>query len=371
MITWRVASSVIGSHNLGVPELTDTFYGNEIQGWLIAIGIGLGTMIVLRAIEQLLISRVAKLTAKTRTIVDDLVIGAIRKTKLIYLAIVGVFVGSMGLKLEPAAREVLWKVTVIATLIQGGIWVSRALQIWLQHYRKEETDGGQRMTMNALGFIGRLILWATIFLLVLDNLGINVTALVAGLGIGGVAVALAVQNILGDLFSSLSIVLDKPFVIGDFVIVGDLMGSVERIGIKTTRVRSLSGEQLVFSNTDLLTSRIRNFGRMQERRVVFKIGVIYQTSAEQLEKIPGIIRQAIESQDNTRFDRSHFASYGDFSLDFETVYYVPSADYNLYMDLQQAINLAIFRRFAEEGIEFAYPTSTLFIQKEEAAQASS
>ena len=354
-----------------MPKLTDIFYGNELQTWLIALGIGLGTLIVLRVLEQVVIARVANLTAKTSTIADDLVIGAIRKTKLIYLAIVAVFVGSMSLTLEPNIRNILWKTIIVATLVQAGIWVSTAVQIWLENYRKEETDGGHRMTMNALSFIARLVLWATILLLVLDNLGIDVTALVAGLGIGGVAVALAVQNILGDLFSSLSIVLDKPFVIGDFVIVGDLMGAVEHIGIKTTRVRSLSGEQLVFSNTDLLTSRIRNFGRMQERRVVFKLGVIYQTPAEKLEEIPGIIRDAIEAQDKTRFDRSHFASYGDFSLDFETVYYVLSADYNLYMDIQQAINLSIFRRFADEGIEFAYPTQTLFLEKDQADETAS
>jgi small-conductance mechanosensitive channel len=355
---------VIRSHNPYVPKLTETFYGNELQTWLIAAGITLGVLIALRLLEQVVIARAAKLTAKTSTIVDDLVIGAIRKTKLIYLAIVAVFIGSMSLTLDPEVRRILWKATIIATLIQAGIWISTALQIWLENYRKEESDGGHRMTMNALSFIGRMILWATILLLILDNLGVDVTALVAGLGIGGVAVALAVQNILGDLFSSLSIVLDKPFVLGDFVIVGDLMGSVEHIGIKTTRVRSLSGEQLVFSNTDLLTSRIRNFGRMMERRVVFKVGVTYQTPAEKLEAIPGMIREAVEGQDKTRFDRSHFASYGDFSLDFETVYYVLSPDYNLYMDIQQAINLTIFRRFANQDIEFAYPTQTLFVEKQ-------
>ncbi len=347
-----------------MPSLTDTFYGNEIQTWLIALGVTAGLFIALRIVEQVLIVRIQKLTAKTSTIADDLIVGALRKTKLLYLAIIAVFFGSMSLELDESLRDGLWKTTVIASLVQGGIWVSTALKIWLENYRKEETDGGHRMTMNALSFIGRLVLWATILLLILDNLGVDVTALVAGLGIGGVAVALAVQNILGDLFSSLSIVLDKPFVLGDFVIVGDLLGTVENIGIKTTRLRSLSGEQLVFSNTDLLTSRIRNFGRMYERRVVFKLGVIYQTSADNLEKIPGIIKEAIESQDETRFDRSHFAAYGDFSLDFETVYYVLSPDYNLYMDIQQAINLAIFRRFADEGIEFAYPTQTLFLQKE-------
>jgi small-conductance mechanosensitive channel len=217
------------------------------------------------------------------------------------------------------------------------------------------------MTMNALGFLGRLALWSLVVLLILDNLGVDITALVAGLGIGGIAIGLAVQNILGDLFASLSIVLDKPFVLGDFIIVDDLMGSVESIGIKTTRVRSISGEQLVFSNSDLLDSRIRNYGRLYKRRVVFTLGVTYGTAKDKLEKIPGIVREAIKAQEKAKFDRSHFASYGDFSLNFETVYFVMDSDYNLYMDIQQAINLEVYQRFADEGIEFAFPTQTLFL----------
>lgn len=208
------------------------------------------------------------------------------------------------------------------------------------------------------------MLWSVIVLLTLDNLGFDVTALVAGLGIGGVAVALAVQKILGDLFASLSIVLDKPFVIGDFIIVGEHLGTVEHIGLKTTRIRSLSGEQLIFSNSDLLGSRIRNFKRMYERRVVFTIGVVYQTPLEKLALIPSIIREIIESQKPVRFDRSHFKEYGAFSLNFETVYWVQNPDFNTYMDIHQAINLEIYRRFTREGIEFAYPTQTLFINRE-------
>ena len=245
----------------------------------------------------------------------------------------------------------------------GRIWISTALQIWLENYRKDETDGANRMTMNALSFLGRIALWAIVLLLILDNLGVDVTALVAGLGIGGIAIALAVQNVLSDLFASLSIVLDKPFIPGDFVVVGDMAGSVEHIGIKTTRIRSISGEQLIFSNTDLLGSRIRNFGRMRERRVVFSLGVTYQTPADKLERIPGIIREAIEGQEQVRFDRSHFASYGDSALNFETVYYVGSSDYATHMDILQSVNLAVYRRFATEGIEFAYPTQTLFVEK--------
>jgi small-conductance mechanosensitive channel len=211
----------------------------------------------------------------------------------------------------------------------------------------------------------RLALWSVILLLALDNLGVDVTALVAGLGVGGIAVALAVQNVLGDLFASLSIVLDKPFVIGDFVNVGELVGTVEHIGLKTTRVRSLSGEQIVFSNADLLGSRIRNFGRMYERRVVFTIGVTYQTPRSKLIAIPRIIREAVEARQKTRFDRSHFKEYAASSIDFETVYFVLDPNFNAYMDIQQEINLQIHERFEAEGIEFAYPTQTVFL-----AQAS-
>jgi small-conductance mechanosensitive channel len=345
-------------------ELTDTLYGNEIQTWLISIAVAVGTLVALRLVEQVLIVRIERLAHRTHTIIDDVVIGALRKTKLLYLLIVSIFVGSIWLSLPGDVRSLFWKVTIVATILQAGIWLSTALQIWLENYRKDETDGANRMTMNALSFLGRIALWAIVLLLILDNLGVDVTALVAGLGIGGIAIALAVQNVLSDLFASLSIVLDKPFIPGDFVVVGDMAGTVEHIGIKTTRIRSISGEQLIFSNTDLLDSRIRNFGRMRERRVVFSLGVTYQTSPDMLERIPDLIRAAIESQERARFDRSHFTSYGDSALNFETVYYVESSDYATHMDILQSVNLAIFRSFAAESIEFAYPTQTLFLEKQ-------
>jgi small-conductance mechanosensitive channel len=216
--------------------------------------------------------------------------------------------------------------------------------------------------------VARLAVWSLVLLLALDNLGFNITALLAGMGIGGIAVALAAQNILGDLFASLSIVLDKPFVVGDFIVVGEQLGTVEYIGLKTTRIRSLGGEQIVFSNTDLLGSRIRNYKRMQERRVVFGFGVVYQTPHEKLQTIPGMVREIIGKLDRARFDRAHFKEYGDSSLNFEVVYYVLSADYNVYMDIQQAINLELFRRFQEDGIDFAYPTRTLYVVGEQAAR---
>ncbi len=197
----------------------------------------------------------------------------------------------------------------------------------------------------------------------LDNLGVKISAVVAGLGIGGIAVALAAQAFLGDLFSSFAIFFDKPFEVGDFIIVGDKLGVVEYIGIKTTRLRAIGGEQLIFANHDLTNSRIHNFKKMERRRVVFNLGVIYQTSAEQLRKIPLIVKDIITKQPDVAFDRGHFASFGDFSINFEFVYFVEGADYNKYMDIQQTINLSIYEAFENERIEFAYPTQTLFVSK--------
>ena len=198
----------------------------------------------------------------------------------------------------------------------------------------------------------------------MDSLGVKISALIAGLGIGGIAIALAAQTILGDLFSCFIIFFDRPFVTGDFIIIGEFKGTVDKIGLKTTRLISLGGEQLIFSNTDLTNSRIRNYKRMDRRRIVFEFGVIYQTTLTQLKKIPQIVEEIITQIPETTFDRAHFASYGDFSLNFEVVYYVNDRDYNKYMNIQQEINFQIKETFEKEGIEFAYPTQTLFLSNE-------
>ncbi|MEJ2086484.1 MAG: mechanosensitive ion channel family protein, partial [Acidobacteriota bacterium] len=252
---------------------------------------------------------------------------------------------------------------VFALMLQIGIWAVAALTGWADNERREKQGEGEEITwLSGIEFAGKLVIWSVVLIVGLENVGVDVTGLAAGLGIGGIAVALAVQSILGDLFSSFSIYLDKPFVIGDFLAVDSLSGNVENIGLKTTRVRSLSGEQLIFSNSDLLKSRIRNYGRMQERRAVFSIGVTYDTPAEKVEEIPKLIRSTIEQQANTRFDRSHFKEFGDFSLNFETVFYMLVPDYQSYMDTQEKVNLEILRRFNAEGIEFAFPTQTLYVE---------
>lgn len=339
--------------------------GNTLGEWLSAVAVAVLSYLLMRIFIRAGVARLAVLARDTTTQWDNAATEALSRTRGLFVIVIALFAGSLVLALPDRVRHVMYSAASIALIIQSGLWLNTVVLHWLEHegQRRRRSDPATVTTVSAVAFVGRLVLWSLVVILLLDNLGLDVTALVAGLGVGGIAVALAVQNILGDLFASLSIVLDKPFAVGDFLIIDEHMGAVENVGLKTTRVRSLSGEQLVFSNADLLKSRIRNFGRMFERRVVFKIGVTYQTPRDKLRRIPVMIRDAIERQDMVRFDRSHFQAYGDYALTFETVYYVLSPDYNRYMDIQQAINLDIHEAFEAEGIEFAYPTQTLFLQR--------
>ena len=343
--------------------LERSVYGNPLADWLLAGAIVLVSALLLLAARRLIVQRLAKYARTTVTPLDDMLAAVMAGTRSLFLVVIAFYAGAQFLDLPPKADRLVTSITIIALLVQVALWMNHGIAAWLTGYMREkkQTDAAGATTVSVLGYIARVAVWAVVILMILDNLGFNITALVASLGIGGIAVALAVQNILGDLFASLSIALDKPFVIGDFIIVDDVLGTVDYIGLKTTRLRSLSGEQIVFSNADLLKSRIRNYKRMFERRVVLAIGVVYQTAHATLERIPALVRAIVEQQPKTRFDRAHFKEYGDSALVFEVVYFVLDSDYNIYMDIQQAINLAIFRRFQEEGIEFAYPTRTLHV----------
>ena len=344
------------------------FLGNRLDQWLCAFAVAVLLFLGLKLLFSLLKRRIGGISMKTSNIVDDLLAAALESTKGYVLLVAAIWGGAQFLDLGEQAMNLDF-VLLIAVVLQVAIWANRMVSSYISFYTdsRREDNPGAVSVVQGVSFIVRLIIWSVALLLVVDNLGYDVTALFAGLGIGGIAVALALQNILGDLFASLSIVLDKPFVIGDFIIVGDLMGVVDKIGLKTTRLRSLSGEQLIFSNTDLLESRVRNFKRMQERRVPFTFGVIYQTTPDELEAIPELVQSIIEGVEGLRFDRAHFKSFGDSSYDFEVVYYINTPDFNAYMDAQQMINLALCRGFAERGIEFAYPTRTLYINREEEA----
>ncbi|MGE5231728.1 MAG: mechanosensitive ion channel family protein, partial [Deltaproteobacteria bacterium] len=315
---------------------------------------------VLRIAQRVVVRRLDRLARRTTTEADDLIVELLRRISLAFIvAGCAVIVGGW-LPVSEGVHHLLRAVFVVACVYQLGVWGNGVITVLIDR-RAAASGGAAATTLAALGFLGRLALWSALVLLALENLGVNVTALVAGLGIGGVALALAVQNVLGDLLASVAILLDRPFELGDFIIIDEVMGSVEHIGLKTTRIRSLSGEQIVVANAQLLSSRIRNYKRMSERRVVFSLGITYETPHALVARVPGLIREAVEQQEGVRFDRAHFQKYGDFALIFEVVFYVLSPDYNRYMDVQQAINLDILEQFEREGIEFAYPTQTLKI----------
>lgn len=338
-----------------------TWYGNSFDTLVIAVILAVVLLAAL-LIAKLLVARSLRAFAKGRE--DTLfhqIAQIIRSIHLLSLLVFSIYLSSQILTLPAPWPKLIQKTTVMVALIQTGLLGDRLASLLVHRFLSQSTTGDEARVaaMTAFGFMSKLFLWVALLLLALANLGVNVSALVAGLGIGGIAVALALQNLLGDLFGSFSIVMDKPFVIGDFIVVDQFSGTVEHIGLKSTRIRSLSGEQLVFANSDLLKSRIRNYRRMSERRVVFQIRVTYQTVYDKLVKIPGMVKEIIESQDLARFDRAHLKELGPSSLKYEVVYWILDIDYNLYMDIQQAVNLAIFKRFEAEGIQFAYPTMHL------------
>lgn len=339
-------------------------YGNTAERWVIALAIFAGVVVLLRILKSILGHRFSALADRAGGRWPSLIRNLVERTKIWFLVVLAAYCAALTLKFPPDIERVVQSITVITLLLQSAIWGNALLNSSVEYYSRERmtTDAASVTTVSVLGFLGKVALWAIVALVALDNAGINVTALIAGLGIGGIAVALAAQNILSDLFASISIMLDRPFVLGDSIAVGDFSGTVEHIGIKTTRIRSVSGEQIVFGNNDLLQSRLRNNQRMRERRIQFTFGVTYQTPPEKLALIPPLIKSIIEAQPSIRFDRAHFKSFGDSSLLFEVVYFVTTSDYQLYMNSQQAINLAICEGLAKQQVEFGYQSRTLLVQ---------
>lgn len=342
-----------------------TIFDISVLHWLNAIVAAVVTYVVLSLLKKFVVKKFGAYASTTDTKLDDLAVDLIRGTRSLSILIVALFAGSFVLNLPPKVNLVMQKALILTFIVQGALWANHLLTYWFNQILNKRVDDGSSnaTTRTILNFISRLVLWSVAILLILDNLGFNVTTLIAGLGVGGIAIALAVQNVLADLFASLSIILDKPFVVGDFIIVDSYLGTVKQVGLKTTRIQSLSGEEVVFSNTDLLKSRIRNYKRMYERRVVFTIGVTYETPYDKLAFVKRTLQEVIKSQPQVRFDRAHFKEYGDSALVYEAVYFVLDPDYNKYMDTQEAINTELFRRFAENKIDFAYPTRTLIVRQ--------
>ena len=353
--------------------LGNEYLGNTIQAYLTAIILFVTVIAGLWLFQKIAISRLRALAEKTKTDIDDFFLGLFARLGILTYAFIALYLATKPLTLPAVVDQLITILFILGMTIKVVQMIEAIVLFFLNRvYGKAKAEDPTRATaIRNMTVVVRIALWAAGAVFILDNLGFEITGIVAGLGIGGIAVALAAQAVLGDAFSSFAIFMDRPFQVGDFVIIGDYLGVVENIGFKTTRIRSLGGEQLVFSNTDLTTTRIRNYKRMRERRVVFGLGAVYQTPLAKMQKIPGLIRDIISDIEGTRFDRAHFKEFGDFSLNIEAVYYVLSPDYNKYMDIQQEINLKIMAAFEREGIEFAYPTQTVFLSREGNGSAES
>jgi small-conductance mechanosensitive channel len=331
---------------------------------LIALGIAAAVFLALLSVREIVVRRLASRAEKSPNGFDDLVVSLARRAQALVIAVAALYAGSLYVTLRPRQEQVLRGAAEVAAFLQIALWASVAIDFWLARQRRRmDHDPTSVALASVLRFVAKLTLWTLLLLMALENLGVNVTALITGLGIGGVAVALALQNVLGDLLASLSIVLDKPFVLGDAITVDSLSGTVESIGLKTTRLRAVSGEQLVFANSDLLKSRVHNWKRLAERRVVLSFGVPYDTPPDVVERIPGMVRGLVEAQEHTRFERAHFKGFGASSLDFEAVYWILTPDYGIFMDRQQAVDLGLLRAFEREGIDFASGSQTLLVTR--------
>lgn len=342
--------------------LTYEIFGWPLVEWAKLLGLWIVFTAVGLLVKRLFFGRFTALAERTSNRIDDVIAGLLGGTRTFFLAVVALYIAVDFSTQDAPALDMLLRVVFVGFLIQAGLWGNDLIRLSSKWYLEKNHDTSQLTAVAAVGLVGRILLWSIVFLVALDNFGIDITALVAGLGIGGIAIALAVQNVLQDLLAYVSILADQPFVYGDFLVLDDLAGTVEHIGIKSTRLRSLSGEQLIFSNNDLLSSRVRNFKRMFERRIVFGVGVTYDTPHEKLKAIPDILRNAVEACEDVRFDRAHLKAFGDFSINFETVYYVLVPEFATYMDRQQEINLTVHKRFTEDGIAFAFPTQTLHVE---------
>jgi small-conductance mechanosensitive channel len=346
--------------------LSTAYFGNTLSDYLVAFGIILLGIPVLRLFKRTFLIRLKKWSDKTETLVDNYVVDGLDRFGIPILNIIIVYVGINYLTLSTKTANYVHAAIAVAITFYALRLISSSVLLILQtHVRGQEQGEEKVKQLGGIMLLLNIIIWALGILSLFANLGYDVTTIIAGMGIGGIAIALAAQNILGDLFNYFVIFFDRPFEIGDFIVIDDKKGNVEHIGIKTTRLKSLTGEQLVFSNSDLTNSRIHNFKRMERRRIAFSLGVEYETSEELLEEIPGIITAILSAQKDATLDRVHFLTYGDFSLKFEVVYFVESEEYNRYADIQQKINLEILRKFKAKGIRFAYPTQLIQVKSEQ------
>jgi small-conductance mechanosensitive channel len=349
--------------------LDRTVFGLSVKLWLIGVGTLALVYVALALAQRFTLRRLERLAATTTTHWDDLAVELVRRTRPYFLVAIAVWAATRVVGPWFGSSAVLRAAGIIIVLLQAGVWGNGIIGFTASEYvQKRATDSGTRTTILAVGYAARFALWGLLIVTALQNFGVQVTPIIASLGIGGIAIALAVQNILGDLFAALAIVLDKPFVVGDSIQVDNLSGTIEHVGLKTTRIRSVNGEQIVISNTELLKSRIRNHQRMQDRRVLFNIDVTFDTPPGMLERIPTIVRDVVSTHSLARFDRCHLLGWTDSALRFEVVFHVLDPDHAKYADIHHAVNIELLRRFAAERIELAFPTRMVHM-KQAAAHA--
>lgn len=342
--------------------LDEEFAGNSFRRWLYALTAFIAVLVVLSIVKRVTTARLAKLAERTETDIDDLVVDLLKRTGNFFLIAIGIYFAHHWLVVSPKYDTYIRNGVWVALWVQAGLWGLALVQFGIARMVRGSPADDPSRTMGAsvLGFIGRAIVWSLVFLLCLAAMEQPIGPLLASLGVGGIAVALALQNILGDLFASITILLDKPFVVGDSVVLGEFVGKVERIGIKSTRLRSITGEEIAVGNNDLVSSRLRNYKNHLDGRQQFTLGITYQTAAEKVDAIPSILKEIVESTPGTRFGRAHFVRFGDFALLYEVVFFVLSGQKEEAMDAQHRINVEIHRRFEQEKIEFAYPTQTVY-----------
>jgi len=353
----------------GIPEMTVMKYvifGNTVFNYLLALIVFLVVLAVMRIFKYVVIHKLKKIAQKTKTDFDDMIIEAIEKVfKKPFYAFVSVYAALKYLTLSQTLDMILHYILILVGTYYGIKFVSTFVDYGTRKFMEKGKEG-QKIDASALKLmnsIAKAFLWLMAALLILSNLGYNINTLIAGLGVGGIAVAFALQNILADVFASFSIHFDKPFETGDFIEIGTDGGTVKRIGIKSTRITTVKGDELVISNRELTESRVHNYKKMEKRRITFHIGVEYGTPSEKLKKIPKIITEIISKIELLEMERVHFKEFGDSDLKFEIVYYINSNDYKVYMDKQQEINLKIKEAFDKEKIAFAFPTQTIFMGK--------
>lgn len=338
---------------------------NSLGEWLAAVMMFFAALFFIKIIKIIIVSKLEIIFKKTKTKFDDMIIKAIKNIHWFFYVIISAYFGMQFLNISSRQDKWAYIIFLIALLYYLVLFFQSIIDLGSKKIAdKKEQEGEDSNLIKFFASVLKIVLWIPVVLMVLSGLGYNITSLIAGLGIGGIAIALALQNILGDLFSSLTIYFDKPFKQGDFVIIGDKMGNVKSVGMKSTRIILLQGEELVVSNTELTNSQIRNFGKLERRRIVFTIGVTYDTPQEKLMEIIEIIKNAVKIQDLAELDRCHFSSFGDSSLIFETVFYIKSSEYLDYMNTQQNINLEILKQFEKIGVEIAFPSRTIYLKNE-------